>query len=150
VILLLVCVTLVMLACLLVQGATIAIATRRTASVLRRPLRRRTPVGGFVLIAEIMLLLVVGIVVQITLWAIFYRFLDIIATIDTFEKALYFSGVTFTSLGYGDVVLPPGYRLLAVLEAATGLLMFGITTAVMVTVLESSRKFLGNDSDADG
>lgn len=101
------------------------------------------------LIAEIMLLLIVGIIMQIALWAVFYRFLDIIATIETFEEALYFSGVTFTSLGYGDVVLPPGYRLLAVFEAATGLLMFGITTAVMVTVLESSRKFLGDRSESD-
>lgn len=146
---LLVSVTLVMLACLLVQAATIAIATRRTASILRRPSRRRTPVGGFMLIAEIMLLLIVGIIMQIALWAVFYRFLDIIATIETFEEALYFSGVTFTSLGYGDVVLPPGYRLLAVFEAATGLLMFGITTAVMVTVLESSRKFMGDRSESD-
>lgn len=148
-IVLLVSVTLVMLACLLVQAATIAIATRRTASVLRRPSRRRTPVAGFMLIAEIMLLLIVGIIMQIALWAVFYRFLDIIATIETFEKALYFSGVTFTSLGYGDIVLPPGYRLLAVFEAATGLLMFGITTAVMVTVLESSRRYLGESESDD-
>lgn len=149
-IVLLVSVTLVMLACLLVQAATIAVATWRTSNILRRPLRRRTPVGGFLLIAEIMLLLIVGIGVQIALWAVFYRFLDIIATIETFEKALYFSGVTFTSLGYGDIVLPPEYRLLAVFEAATGLLMFGITTAVMITVLESSRKFLDGRSESDG
>jgi Ion channel len=40
--------------------------------------------------------------------------------------------VTFTSLGYGDVVLNGRMRLLAPLQAANGLMMFGITTAVFI------------------
>jgi hypothetical protein len=44
-----------------------------------------------------------------------------------FETALYFSGLTFTSLGYGDVVLNGRVRLIAPLQAANGLMMFGIT-----------------------
>jgi hypothetical protein len=50
---------------------------------------------------------------------------------------LYFSMVTFTSLGYGDVVLPPsGWRLLASFEAANGILMFGWTTALIFFVVQ--------------
>jgi len=47
------------------------------------------------------------------------------------ETALYFSMVTFTSLGYGDVVLPPEWRLLASFEAANGIILFGWTTALI-------------------
>ncbi|MGL4542310.1 MAG: potassium channel family protein [Polymorphobacter sp.] len=142
-------VLLVMLGCLIVQAATIAIAGRRLASVTRRKAPRLKPIGAFVLTAELMLLLMLGIVVQISLWALFYRYLDLIQTIQTFEQALYFSGVTFTSLGYGDIVLPERYRLIAVLEAATGLLMFGITTAVLVSTMGNSFKlFAGKPDDS--
>lgn len=150
-IVLLICVTLVMMACLFVQGLTIVLAIKWTRTVVRGPKHRRTLSHGFAVVSQIMLLLMAGIVAQITLWAIFYRFLDIIETIETFEKALYFSGVTFTSLGYGDVVLPPGYRLISVLEAATGLLMFGITTAVLVSLMTNFRSYLGRRTDdSDG
>jgi len=134
-------VLLVMLACLVIQSATIAIASKRLSWAMRRTTRKPSPLGSFVLTAELMLLLMLGIVAQITVWATFYRYLDLIETIQTFEQALYFSGVTFTSLGYGDIVLPERFRLISVLEAATGLLMFGITTAVLVSTLGSIRKF---------
>jgi CBS domain containing-hemolysin-like protein len=50
---------------------------------------------------------------------------------------VYFSGVTFTSLGYGDVVLPRQVRLLAPLQAANGLMMFGISTALFIACVET-------------
>ena len=49
---------------------------------------------------------------------------------------MYFSGVTFTSLGYGDVVLDGRMRLLAPLQAANGLMMFGITTALFIAAVQ--------------
>jgi len=51
---------------------------------------------------------------------------------------MYFSGVTFTSLGYGDVVLDGRMRLLGPLQAANGLMMFGITTAIFISAVQQT------------
>ena len=53
------------------------------------------------------------------------------------EDALYFSMVTFTTVGYGDVILDERWRLLAAFEAANGIIIFGLTTAVVVAVVQS-------------
>lgn len=52
------------------------------------------------------------------------------------KTSLYFSMVTFTSLGYGDVVLPPDWRLLASFEAANGIMLFGWTTALIFFLVQ--------------
>jgi voltage-gated potassium channel Kch len=52
-----------------------------------------------------------------------------------FQTALYFSGATFTTIGYGDVVLPAGRYLLGPLVGITGLLMAGVSTAVMAAAV---------------
>ena len=57
---------------------------------------------------------------------------------EDFETAMYFSGVTFTSLGYGDVVLDGRMRLLGPLQAANGLMMFGITTALFIAAVQQA------------
>jgi hypothetical protein len=71
-------------------------------------------------------------VIEIVLWAIAYLLCGEMAT---FEKAFYFSAVNYTSLGYGDIVLSERWRLLGPLEAINGLLLFGLSTAVMFAVL---------------
>ena len=74
-----------------------------------------------------------GSLVEVGLWAGLFVMLGAIAGA---EPALYFSTVTFTTLGYGDVVLDPQWRLLASIEAATGIIMFGWTTAVVLAVVQ--------------
>lgn len=51
------------------------------------------------------------------------------------ESAFYFSGVTYTTVGYGDLVLPKPWRLLAPLEALTGILMCGLSTGLFFAVV---------------
>ena len=51
------------------------------------------------------------------------------------ETAHYFSTVTYTTLGYGDVTLEPAWRLLAAFQAANGTIMFGWTTAIVMAVI---------------
>lgn len=51
------------------------------------------------------------------------------------ETAIYFSLSSYTTVGYGDVVLPVSWRFLGPFEAAVGILMFGWSTGIMVTVL---------------
>ena len=87
-------------------------------------------------IARIMIAVVLGIfllhTIEIWLWATLYSF---VTSFETFERALYFSTVTFTTLGYGDIVLEPKWQLLSSLEAANGIILFGISTAFIFTVM---------------
>ena len=53
-----------------------------------------------------------------------------------FAPACYHSAVNYTTLGYGDVVMSPTWRLLGPLEAADGMLMFGISTALIFAVIQ--------------
>ncbi|MCH7812351.1 MAG: two pore domain potassium channel family protein [Chloroflexi bacterium] len=65
-------------------------------------------------------------------WAAVYL---AVGAIPDLETALYFSTVTFTTLGYGDVTLDAGWRLLASLQGANGTIMFGWTTALVMAVI---------------
>ena len=55
------------------------------------------------------------------------------------EAALYFSTTSFTTLGYGDVVLDHRWRLVGAIEGANGLLMFGWSTAFLISVTGRMR-----------
>src|SRR5262249_7644432 len=68
---------------------------------------------------------------QIGLWAVV---LLIVGEISTFEMAFYCSAENYTALGYGDIVLSERWRLLGPLEAINGLLLFGLSTAVMFAI----------------
>lgn len=66
-----------------------------------------------------------------------------IGAIEGFEKALYFSMVTYTTLGYGDVILDEAARLLSAFESANGIIMFGWTTAIVVAIV--SHVYFGRE-----
>jgi hypothetical protein len=53
---------------------------------------------------------------------------------------VYYSGVTFATLGYGDIVLSERWRLLGALEAGNGVLMLGISTGVMTAAVKEVIK----------
>lgn len=71
-------------------------------------------------------------VAQIWIWAAVYM---VIGEFDSLEPALYFSTATFTTLGFGDVLVSVEWRLMASCEAAAGLLLFGLSTAFLFEVL---------------
>ncbi len=64
-------------------------------------------------------------VLEIALWGIFYSWKGVF---DDFGTALYFSAATYTTTGYGDVVLPSDWHLIGAIEALTGILMNGLST----------------------
>lgn len=70
------------------------------------------------------------------IWAITLWILDVFIT---FEASMYFSLVAFTTLGFGDILLPTEWRLLGGLSAANGLLLFGLMTAMLVETLRELR-----------
>ena len=78
---------------------------------------------------------------EVFIWASAYRFLVPLSEIDTLETAFYFSLVTFTSLGFGDVTLGPEWRILSGMEALNGVLLVGWTTAFLYAVLQRIWKF---------
>ena len=80
---------------------------------------------------------------EIWLWAMLYRALGALSDL---EGALYFSAVTYTTLGYGDVVLNSSWRILASFEGVNGVLMFGWTTAVIVALV---HRILAHEPTAD-
>lgn len=82
------------------------------------------------------LAVMVMVTVSVWLWAAAFHLLDVF---DTFEEAMYFTLVTFTTLGYGDVLLPQEWRLLGGIAAANGLLSFGLTTALLIESLRHVR-----------
>ena len=59
-----------------------------------------------------------------------------VGAFDGLESAFYFSLVVFTTLGLGDVVLDPSWRVLSAVEATNGLMMFGWTTALIFWFLQ--------------
>jgi len=74
---------------------------------------------------------------EIILWAGVYKTLVPVTELASFEEAIYFSFVTFTTLGYGDITLSEGWRLLSGIEALNGILLVGWTTAMIFSVVQN-------------
>ena len=81
-----------------------------------------------------MLTVVIGtfalLTIEVWLWAISYYLLEVVADFDT---ALYFSTVTFSTIGYGDVLPAHGWRLFSALEGIDGFLLIGWSTAYLIS-----------------
>jgi hypothetical protein len=74
------------------------------------------------------------VVHTVEIWLYAIVFLGI-GAIGNFETALYFSTVTFASLGYGDIVLSPDWRLFGAIEAANGLILLAWSTAFLLSLM---------------
>ncbi|MBJ6370535.1 ion channel [Sedimentitalea arenosa] len=73
--------------------------------------------------------MLIAITAQVLLWSFFYVSFS---ALEDWNTALYFSMVTFTTLGYGDIILEPDLRIFATFGAVTGLFSFGLSTAFLV------------------
>jgi hypothetical protein len=69
---------------------------------------------------------------EIAVWALFYWWQKCLPDA---ESSFYFSGVTYTTVGYGDLVLPKEWRLLGAVEGLTGILMCGLSTGFFFAVV---------------
>jgi hypothetical protein len=125
-----------MVACLNMQALLVAVAVRFYAR------RKASVVGGsfgaiMVLLCGVMLLLVLGNALQIAIWAGVFMVLE---EFNTFSVAVYHSAVNFATLGYGDIVMSEQHRLLGPLEAVNGVLMIGVSTAVVMWALQDAMQ----------
>lgn len=88
-------------------------------------------------ILSIALLWTLGMMtIAVWIWAIA---LYVIGIFVQFEASVYFALVAFTTLGFGDLLLPQDWRLLGGICAANGLLMIGLLTAILVETLRETR-----------
>ncbi|GEM70867.1 MULTISPECIES: ion channel [Sphingomonadaceae] len=74
--------------------------------------------------------------IEIWLYAGFYLF---VGALPSLEAALYFSTASYTTVGYGDVVLAPGWRVLGAIESANGIILLGWSTAFFVAIVGRIR-----------
>ncbi len=78
--------------------------------------------------------------IQAAIWALVYMLLPGVTEFETFEKSMYFSLVTFTTLGYGEITIASGNRILAGLEAINGITLIGWSTAFMFAIFQELMK----------
>ena len=109
-------------------GATVTIVRREK----RLGLAGASFWGDFVIVALIILLALVAHLIEIALWAAVFL---MCGEFHAFGVAYYHSAVNYTTLGYGDLIMSPKWRLLGPLEAANGILMFGVSTAMIFTLI---------------
>ena len=127
----------------IVVSATVAIhaevlnlLTRRLPCLLNLSHRwpPRIADTGLIVIAVHVVLL--AHILEVFLWAIV---LMLTGAVGSFEPALYFSLVCFTTLGFGDIILPTEWRFLSAILGANGFLLFGWSTAYMVEFIRQTR-----------
>lgn len=87
-------------------------------------------------IAFLVLLLFYAPLLESSLWA---GTSVIVGAIPDWESAIYFSIVTYTTLGYGDITLDPSWRLMASFQAGNGTIMFGWSTAWIISFIQRVR-----------
>ena len=93
-----------------------------------------------VLISALTVWMFLAIVIEAWLWAMLYLFHPLMTTLPDLQTSFYFSMVTFTTLGYGDVVLTGNWRTLASIQAANGVIVFGWTTALIFVFIQRVYK----------
>ena len=120
--------------CVVIHATGITVALRAVRShAVRRPRAWRW-ILHFVRLAG---LIVVLHLLEIGAWAVVYVW-D--AAIPDLQSAIYFSAVTYTTTGYGDLVLSKDWRLVGAVEALTGILMCGWSTGFFFAVVSRLNK----------
>lgn len=110
-----------------------AVASISRAARLRTKRRHRPGrLGTELLVAQFVSILLLVHLAEALVWALFFV---LVGGLPDLESAVYFSLTSYTTVGYGDVVLPEPWRLLGPIEAAVGVLMLGWSTGILVTVI---------------
>jgi hypothetical protein len=118
--------------CLAFQVLVVSYLLRGLHVLEEKNLIRFSTLSIWTFLITVLLVLFIGKLCQAALWA--WLFLAL-GEFKDFVTALYYSLVNFTTLGYGDLVMSPERRILGALEAANGVLMFGLTTSALYSVI---------------
>jgi hypothetical protein len=129
-------VSIILIACVLV-AVTVAVHAAGLAVLLRTfmkshilPPTRFWPITW--LLIRVAWCLILIHLIEIAVWGFFYFWQDCLPDA---ESAFYFAGVTYTTVGYGDLVLPKPWRMLGPVEGLTGILMCGLSAGLFFAVV---------------
>jgi hypothetical protein len=125
--------------CLLLQSLLMLAAVRYYS---RHDYLVNSPSMGasFIVVNGVMFVLILGNLTQAAIWALLFQLLG---EFEQFSDAYYHSAVNFATLGYGDVVMSAQHKLLGPLQAINGVLMIGVSTALLMAVYQDAiRKTL--------
>lgn len=128
--------TVMVCATVLIHFVGLLLLTRALRSRGHRFHAKESVFGQAALIVYVVLGIFAIHTVEIWLYAFVF---DFIGAIEDFETALYFSTVTFTTVGYGDVVLATDWRVFAAIESANGVILFAWSTAFLLSVTTKVR-----------
>jgi hypothetical protein len=121
---------------LCLMAASVAIHAAGLSWALRQLRRVRPPENRFWAWTRVFVFaagwLVLLHLAEIAIWAFYYVWRDAMPDL---ASALYFSSVTYTTTGYGDLVLPESWRLIGGVEALTGILLCGWSTGFFFAVV---------------
>ncbi len=113
-----------------IQCVGIAVLIRWARASIEHGLARLSSMHAAILMIQFSTLVVVLHFLQIFFWSVFYRWY----CLPSWESSFYFSASSYSTVGYGDVVLPRVYRLLGAVESVTGVLMCGISVSCLFAV----------------
>jgi voltage-gated potassium channel len=109
----------------------------------RRKTRKNEPLSfrkGITILSFTAIFLLLLHFIEISLWAVVYLKLPQVDGFAHIEEAAYFSMITYTTVGYGDITLEPQWRLLSGFEAMDGILLFGWSTAMFFSAVQRIMK----------
>lgn len=113
------------------QGAGMALLIHWARFQFASGIQQLTPLNGTALIVRFTSMIIGLHLAQILLWTLFYRWL----CFPSLESSFYFSTTSYSTVGYGDVVLPHAWRTLGPLESVVGVLMCGLSASLLFAVV---------------
>ena len=116
----------------IIHGAGTVASAGRVARLWNERKDRAGRLRAELLMAQLVGTLLLLHLAEAAVWALFFV---LVGGLPDFESAAYFSLTSYTTVGYGDVVLPEPWRLLGPIEAAVGVLMLGWSTGILVAVI---------------
>jgi hypothetical protein len=122
--------------CLVAQSLLVIVALRYYSNH-ERWVNSPSFSSSLLVVSSVMLLLVVGNLAQVAIWAVLFQ---LVGEFEQFDAAFYHSAVNFATLGYGDIVMSDQHKLLGPIQAINGVLMIGVSTAALMATFQDAMK----------
>ena len=126
----------VIAATILVHGSMLGVASLAYRSNAKRRSVKLSRIRAMFTVVLVVFWLLIAHLIEITIWASTFWSVE---ALHTFESAFYFALVTSTALGYGDITLNVEWRIMGALSSASGLVLYGWSTAYLFEYKRQQR-----------